>query len=210
MHKPVMITLANCIFDEENPNEQSEEQFESLGTSLHEFGYLGDLIVVNPVDAKGKHLVHHGEHRIKKLIEEGIKKAWGFVEKMSKLQHKAYRQAMNKLHGTHDPVKDRIELEFFAKQHKLEFLSNLIAQPKEQLIIEQEVLITTDTPMIEHHEDTFLHGKLKQLHFIFSNEQFEKIMPKVERMMKDFKVDNHTDCFIKLVNFYFKHRKKQA
>jgi len=70
-----MITLANCIFDEKNPNEQSDEQFESLGTSLHEYGYLGDLIVVNPADKKGKNFVHHGEHRIKKLIEEGVKNA---------------------------------------------------------------------------------------------------------------------------------------
>jgi len=210
MHKPVLITLANCIFDPENPNEQSDEQEKSMGNSLHTFGYLGDLIVVNTPDKKGKNLVHHGEHRIKKLIEEGVEKAYGFIEKMSKFQHKVYRQVMNKLHGTHDPVKDRLELEYFAKQNKLSFLSELIAQPVEQLILEQETtpIINTDKSMIEHHEDTFLHGKLKQLHFIFDNEGFAKIMPKIDMIMKDFKTDNHTDCFIKLVDFYFKHKKK--
>ncbi len=206
-----MITLANCIFDPENPNEQSEEQEQSMGNSLHTFGYLGDLIVVDPPNKNGKHLVHHGEHRIKKMILEGVEKAWGFIEKMSKFQHKAYRQAMNKLHGTHDPVKDRAELEYFAKQNKLPFLAELIAQPVEQLILEQEItpIVSQDAPMIEHHEDTFLHGKLKQLHFIFDNEGFAKIMPQIEAIMKDFKTDNHTDMFVKLVAFYFKNKKKK-
>ncbi len=174
------------------------------------FGYLGDLIVVNPKDSVGKQLVHHGEHRIRKLLQAGNQWAWGFIKKMTLLEHKAYRQAMNLLHGSHDPAKQRAELEYFAKKNKLEFLSQLIAQPKEQLILAQEVPldITTDAPMIDHHEDTFLHGNIKQLYFMFSNEQFEKIMPKVEKMMKDFKVDNHTDMFVKLTDFYFKHKPK--
>jgi len=210
MLKPEKIWLKNCVFDEKNPNEMSDEQDESLGKSMGHFGYLGDLIVVQPKDKSGKQLVHHGEHRIRKLVQAGNGWAWGFAKKMTILEHKAYRQAMNKLHGSHDPDKDRAELEYFADKHKLEFLSQLIAQPKEQLVIALEVplAITTDTPMIDHHEDTFLHGNIKQLYFMFSNEQYEKIMPKVTKIMKDFDVDNHTDMFVKLVDFYFKHQEK--
>lgn len=210
MHKPVKIWLEKCIYDKDNPNEQSTEQFESLGTSFVEFGYLGDLIVVNPLDKNHQHFVHHGEHRIKKLLESGNKWAWGFIVKMNKLQHKAYRQAMNKLRGSHDPEKDRAELAYFAKANKMEFLSQLIATPTEVLILAQETpaLVTTDTPMIQHHEDMFLHGNLKQLHFIFDNVGFERIMKKIEIMNKDFETDNHTAMFEKLVNFYFKHKKK--
>ncbi len=210
MVEPEKIWLKNCIFDEKNPNEMSDEQDASLGKSMGTFGYLGDLIVVNPKDKAGKQLVHHGEHRIKKLIQAGNDWAWGFIKKMSLLQHKAYRQAMNKLHGSHDPVKDRAELEYFAKQNKLGFLSELIAMPKEQLIIAQEVPlnITTDAPMIAHHEDTFLHANIKQLYFMFSNKQFEKIMPKVDKLMKEFDTDNHTDMFISLVDSHFKQKKK--
>ena len=209
MIKPEKIILANCIFDEDNPNEMSDEQNTSLGYSLDEFGYLGDLIVVEPLDKKGKHFVHHGEHRIKKLLESGNTWAWGFIQKMSKLKHKAYRQAMNKLRGSHDPEKDRIELAFFAKQNKLEFLSQLIAQPKEQLIIAQQVapIITRDKGMLDHHKNTFLEGTIKQLYFMFSNEQYEKIMPKMEKLEKMMKTANHTDIFIHLVNFYLKNKK---
>jgi len=210
MHKPVMITLANCIFDDENPNEQSDEQFESLGTSLNEYGYLGDLIVVNPADKKGKNFVHHGEHRIKKLIEEGVTKAWGFIVKMNKLQHKAYRQAMNKLHGSHDPAKDKLELEYFAKQNKLEFLSSLIAQPTEQLMILQEPVLIERKEDVDariHHEDTFLHGNIKQIYLMFSNAEYEKVMLKIEKAMKISKTENHTEMFITTLNFYLKGKK---
>jgi len=210
MIKPEKIWLVNCIFDEKNPNEMSDEQDESLGKSMGYFGYLGDLIVVQPKDKSGKQLVHHGEHRIRKLMEAGNKWAWGFIKKMSMLEHKAYRQAMNKLHGSHDPEKDRAELEYFANKHKLEFLSQLIAQPKEQLVIltEPPITITNDPAMIAHHEDTFLHGNIKQMYFMFSNEQYEKIMPKMDRLRKIMKEDNNTDVFVKLVDFYLKHQKK--
>ncbi len=209
MPKPVKIRLEKCIFDVENPNEQSAEQFESLGSSLSEFGYLGDLIVVNPLDKNDKHFVHHGEHRIKKLLEAGNSWAWGFIVEMTKLKHKAYRQAMNKVRGSHDPEKDRLELAYFAKQNKLDFLSNLIATPKEVLLlaIKPPPIITTDPAMIQHHEDTFLQGNLKQLHFIFDNKGFEKIMKKIAIMNKDFETDNNTAMFESLVTFYFKHKK---
>lgn len=208
MNKPVKIILANCIFDKANPNEQSKEQFESLGISMTEFGYLGDLIVVNPADKKKKHFVHHGEHRIRKLIEAGNIWAWGFIKKMTLLQHKAFRQAMNKLHGSHDPAKDRLELAFFAKENKLEFLSQLIAQPKEQLIMEEKPVMTIDKDMLSHKENKYLEGNIKQIHLIFSNDQFKKIMPLVEKLRLEFKVKNNTDMFVKLVTHYFKNKKK--
>lgn len=211
MVEPVKITLANCVFDEDNPNEMSTEQNASLGNSLTEFGYLGDLIVVNPQDKKGRQFVHHGEHRIKKLMQAGNKWAWGFIVKMSKFQHKAYRQAMNKLRGSHDPIKDAAELQYFAKQNKLEFLSQLIATPKEQLIIAQEIapVVTTDKPMIDHHHETFLEGTIKQLYFMFDNKQYEKLMPKMEKLIKLMNTQNHTDIFLRLVDFYLKNNKKK-
>jgi len=208
MLKPEKVWLKNCIFDKANPNEMSAEQDTSLGNSFNEFGYLGDLIVVNPPDKNGKQLVHHGEHRIKKLLEAGNDWAWGFIKKMNLLQHKAYRQAMNKVRGSHDPEKDRAELEYFAKQNKLEFISQLIATPKEVLLLSLKPppVVSVDPAMIQHHEDTFLMGNLKQLHFIFDNKGFERIMKKIDQMNKDFKTDNNTAMFERLVAFYFKHR----
>lgn len=205
MLKPEKIILANCIFDKLNPNEMSDEQDNSLGKSLSTFGYLGDLIVVQPADKRGKHYVHHGEHRIKKLIEAGNEWAWGFIKKMTTLQHKAYRQSMNKLRGSHDPEKDRLELEYFAKQNKLDFLSQLIATPKEVLLLTQEVapIITEDQNPIDHYHDTFLEGNLKQIHLVFNNEEFLAIMEKIELLHTAFETDNNTEMFKKLIDFYF-------
>jgi hypothetical protein len=208
--KPEKIWLSKCVFDEENPNEMSTEQDVSLGRSLGEFGMLGDLIVVEPLNKKDQHFVHHGEHRIKKLLEAGNKWAWGFIEHMSKLKHKAYRQSMNKLRGSHDPEKDRKELEYFAKANKLEFLSALIATPKEVLLLTQETppLVTTDANPVQHYHDSFLEGNIKQIHLIFTNESFLAAMEKLEILHKDFETDNNTEVFEKLLDYYWKAENK--
>jgi hypothetical protein len=211
MQKPEKIWLKNCVFDDTNPNEMSEEQEAALDKSLRKWTYLGDLVVVSVKDKNGKQLVHHGEHRIKKLLKAGNQWAWGYAKKFTLLDHKAFRQTMNLLHGIHDPEKQRAELQIFAAKNKLDFLEQLTAHPKEEFILATETplnLTTTDAPMIDHHEDTFLHGNIKQLYFMFTNEQFEVIMPKVDSIMKDFDTDNHTDMFVKLVDFYFKHKAK--
>ena len=37
----------------------------------------------------------------------------------------------------------------------------------------------------------------------FDNDEFEKIMPKIERIMEVEEVTTHTDVFYKLLEFYF-------
>lgn len=215
MNTPVKVILKNCVFDKANPNTQSDKQFASLGKSFKEFGYLGDLIVVEPLNKNKKHFVHHGEHRIKKLIDAGNTWAWGFIEKMTTLQHKAYRQTMNKLSGSHDLRKDKKELEFFAKNNKLSFLASLIAQPKEMLILEQESLpIKEDTSMIlsrnnnkKNKKKTISNTSKKRISIAFSDEQYPKIMLKIKKIKSQMKINSDTDLFIKLVNNYLKIKK---
>ena len=210
VEEPVKIWFKNIIFDENNPNEQSSEQDASMGESLQHFGVIGDLVVVNTPDDKGKQLVHHGEHRIKKMMAAGNEWCWGFEKFMDEMEHRLFRQTMNKLRGSHDLEKDRAELAFFAEENKLDFLAKFIAQPAELLIVEQEVpaQITTDESPIAHHEDTFLHNNIKQIYIMFTNEQFEEIMAKIEIMHKDLGIDNNTDLFIKLTDMYFENKER--
>ena len=55
---------------------------------------------------------------------------------------------------------------------------------------------------MQHHEDTYLHGNIKQIMIYFDNAEFEKIMPKIERIMEVEEVTTHTDVFYKLLEFY--------
>ena len=102
-------------------------------------------------------------HRVRKLLEAGNKWVWGAVKQMTKADHIMFRQGMNRTTGIDDLKKLSMNYALLNKQ-KLEILSAYVGQPVEQLIIEKEaVIVNKDTLMVKQHEDTFLHGNLKQL-----------------------------------------------
>lgn len=202
MPPPTKIYLKNLVFDPDNPNEMSDEQESALDAMFEKFGFLSPVVVA-PTDSKGKQLIHHGEHRCRRLMEAGNTWVWGYAKKLSAADHKLLRQGMNKTHGEHTPEKDAVEIGWFQKKGMLEMLSKLTGQPKELLELNQEtVLVTQDKEMIQHHKETFLEGNLKQLYFVFSNEQYEKLMPRIDKIIKHSKVDNNTDMFLGLVKCY--------
>lgn len=211
MHKPIKVYFKDVIFDADNPNQMSSEQEQGLDKMLSKFGFLENIIVA-PKNDDGKRLIHHGEHRLKRLMAAGNTWAWGVEKELTNVEHRLLRQGMNKLHGTHDSEKDAAEYEILQNNGNLELLSILIAQPVEQLIVEKNlpVEVTKDTELIQHHEDTFLQGTLKQLYFIFDNETYEQLMPRIELIIKHMKVDNNTDMFMKLVENYEENHLKKS
>lgn len=205
MPEPVKVYFKNLVFDPDNPNQMSEEQETGMDAMLHEYGFV-ENIIVQPKDDKGMQLIHHGEHRIKRLMNAGNEWAWGVERDLTPEQHRLLRQGMNKLHGTHDPKKDAKEFEILQKAGQLKMLSVLIAQPVEQLMVEKEIVpVTQDKEMLEHHENTFLHGNMKSLHFLFDNDGYENIMPRLEKIIKQMKVESNTELFVNLVTYYEEH-----
>ncbi len=202
MPNPVKVYFKDCDFDPDNPNQQSAEQEAGMDAMLSQFGFL-ENIIVQPKNENGRRFVHHGEHRMKRLMAAGNTWAWGVERDLTSEQHRLLRQGMNKLHGTHDAEMDAKEFQVLQNAGQLEQLSILIAQPIEQLMVEKEIpAITKDKEMLAHHEDTFLHGNMKSLHFLFDNEGYENIMPRLEVIIKHMKVDNNTDMFVSLVTNY--------
>lgn len=208
MPKPTKIFFKNLIFDKDNPNQMSEEQESGLDNMLSKFGFL-ENIIVSTKDKQGKQMIHHGEHRTRRLMEAGNTWAWGIVKKLSLVEHRLLRQGMNKLHGTHDAAMDSAEYQYLQQQGQLEMLSVLIAQPVEQLMVEKEMVnVTKDPLMVKHHEETFLEGNLKQLYFIFDNKGYELMMARLDKIIAHMKVDNNTDMFEGLVADYEKNNLK--
>jgi hypothetical protein len=209
MPQPKKIYFKNLIFDKDNPNQMSQEQEEGLDNMLGKFGFL-ENIIVSPPDKKGKSMIHHGEHRTKRLMEAGNTWAWGIVKKLSPVEHRLLRQGMNKLHGTHDAEMDASEYQFIQKQGQLEMLAVLIAQPVEQLMVEKDlVIVTKDNDPMGHYKDTFLEGNLKQLYFIFDNKTYEAMMARLDKIIAHMGVDNNTDMFEGLVSAYEKNNIKK-
>ena len=207
MPEPAKVLFKDLIFDDANPNQMSQEQEAGLDAMLTKFGFL-ENIIVSPKDKNGKQLIHHGEHRVRGLMKAGNDWAWGVIKDLTDDEHRLLRQGMNKLHGTHDEKMDAQEYQELQKTGQLEMLAILIAQPVEMLMVEKQMTtITKDPEMLKHHEETFLEGTLKQLYFIFDNAQYEALMPRIEVIIKQMKVDTNTEMFLRLVSSYEKLHK---
>ncbi len=211
MPEPIKIYFKDCDFDPENPNQMSEEQESGMDSMLEKYGFV-ENIIVSTLNDKGRRLFHHGEHRSKRLILKGNEWAWGVELDLSDEDHRLLRQGMNKLHGTHDPEMDSKEFAILQEAGQLELLSILIAQPVEQLMVEKElpVILEKDAEMLAHHQNTFQHGNLKQLMFIFDNVGYEAMMVRLEAIKKEMNPESNTDMFDKLVASYEENHIKET
>ena len=111
--KQTTLNLSDIIPDPDNPNIMTAEQEAALTKSLNRFGFL-EPIIVGP-KKNGKHIVYNGNHRLKTLQESGNKTVPAYIIKRPEHELKLIRQITNKLHGTHDKAKDKIELNLILK-----------------------------------------------------------------------------------------------
>ncbi|MCY4490434.1 MAG: DNA methyltransferase [Thaumarchaeota archaeon] len=116
--KQTNLNLSDIIPDPDNPNVMTAEQEAALTKSLNRFGFL-EPVIVGP-KKNGKHIVYNGNHRIKTLIESGNKTVPAYIIKRPEHELKLLRQITNKLHGTHDRAKDKLELNLILKQESKE------------------------------------------------------------------------------------------
>ncbi len=197
------IPTDKIIFDETNPNEMSEEQEQALDLAMRKFGFLAPVILQDK-NKKGEYKCIDGEHRIKKYLTYGKKQINAYVLDVSKVDAKILRQVMNKLRGQHDKKKDADEFSIIDVRGKLNVLASLIARPREmlELDVKPEVVEKFKEGAQVHNEETFLHGNVKQMYFVFDNATYEDVLVRVERIMKEKKFKNHTQMFMELLKVY--------
>ena len=100
------VPIEDILIDGDNPNEMSPTEAQRLKDSMKEFGNTQPIIV----DEKTM-LIADGEHRFKAYVAAGQKNIPTILLPFKDDAHRrAYRQAANKIHGTHDPIKDAVEL----------------------------------------------------------------------------------------------------
>jgi DNA modification methylase len=124
----VQVSLSELTYDPENPNEMTEEEEESLRKSFKKFGNVYPILI-----DQNKFIVH-GNHRAKVLQEMGLDQIKVIQRDFADdNERRLCSQTMNKLHGQYETIKDSNQLLLLFQNSKLEELSQLIAQPKEDL-----------------------------------------------------------------------------
>lgn len=128
-HQVTKLNVAELVFDTSNPNVMSNEQMTALRKSMQKFGYL------TPVIIDQHNNIADGEHRALVYKEMGITEIPVIRLKLeTDSDRKQLRQVMNKLHGEHDRAKDADELVELFKNNKLDELTELLAQPKDDML----------------------------------------------------------------------------
>jgi hypothetical protein len=206
------INIDRLQFDPANPNQLTSQQEHGLRRSIEKFGYLVPIIVTKD------YMIADGEHRARIYKDMGYKEIPAFVvdKLVTDEDRKLLRQTMNKLHGKHDLEMDIQELKglYEYDAHSLQTILAIDQNAMNDLkdILEQEKPIKSsygvtqiddkrveDFNPIGRHADTYLHGNVKQITLIFSNDEFSDLMPKLQQLYKRFSVENNTDLFLKMV-----------
>jgi len=143
----IKVKLSDLEFDKENPNELTKEQQESLKKSFRKFGN------VMPILIDQNNFIVHGNHRAEIYQQLGLEEIPAFRREFKDDdERRLCSQAMNKLHGQYETLKDSNQLLLLFQNQKLDELTELIAQPKEEL---QRIIQKGHPEMQFYQEDNF-------------------------------------------------------
>jgi len=154
----IKVKLSDLEFDKENPNELTKEQQESLKKSFRKFGN------VMPILIDQNNFIVHGNHRAEIYQQLGLEEIPAFRREFKDDdERRLCSQAMNKLHGEYEKIKDANQLVKLFESNRLEELVELIAKPKESLLM-----------IIERHQDNFESQEISALDDIKTNTKCPK------------------------------------
>ena len=199
------IPISLIKFDDTNPNILSKDQMNALKLTMEKFGYLA------PVILNKDFTVVDGEHRVRIYQELDKKEIQAYVIDVDTIDLKILRQLMNKLKGTHDKQKDILEFKSIFDAGRLDEFSKLLAHDQQEMLLALEKKYDTndlkfDYNPMDHYEDTFLHGNIKQIMIYFNNKEFEEIIPRIKQIMDKEGLKNNTKLFIMLLEYYENNR----
>jgi DNA modification methylase len=110
-HQVVMIKVSDVKTDGDNPNEMTPEIEERLSRSMTTWGNTQPIVV-----DKKTMIIADGEHRLQEYNKKGETQIPAIlVEFKNDAERRAYRQAANKIKGTHLPERDAAEYEKIIK-----------------------------------------------------------------------------------------------
>lgn len=205
---------------EHNPRKMGKEEFELLQSSLDEFGDLSGVIF----NVKANNLIggHQRTNHFKRsdseiiiteefnpptrtgttaqgyIVLDGEKYSYREVSWDNDKEQRANILA-NKVSGTWDFDK-------LANAFGSELLLATGWNEREIGFATSSEEDGIDTDTLSESMETYLSGNIKQIVLFFSSEEFEKIVPRLDKVMEMEGVSSHTEAFIKLLEKYEDNR----
>ena len=194
--KPTPTPIESLKPYEYNVKKHTKTQIDGIAESMKKFGFYAPIVVD---DKNSVIIIGHG--RLDAAKQLGMKMVP--VIKLSNLtdeEIKALRLLDNRISESDwdiDNLKHEIEnLNFEFGDYHVNF--DDLYMPKLQDI-------SIDIDPTDEKMEAYLHGNVKQITLVFSNEDFEKIMVRMEKAGEELKADSNTEILIKLLDFYEEH-----
>lgn len=211
-----VIKISDLEFDPDNPNVLTEEEKLRLNNSIKHLNLLQPIIV----DQDNK--ICDGEHRAFSAKKNGMEEVHCVrVKTDDDLERRKIRQALNKVHGTHDPEKDLTELNLLAKYDQ-EFLEEVVGISEDEIkgMVDLEKYSekdnqhfgkrsTEDDETLRKLRDDELDldiGKedfnMKKIVIEFTEEEYNDIEDLINSAMEHLDAKDHKELFVALLHHY--------
>lgn len=192
-----------------NPKKVSDEGLERLISQIKELGEYKPLLVEPDGTVIG------GNQRLKAYRKLGYTKVWiSVVNPKSDAERIKYAISDNDSVGEYieDPLK-KLMANFESAQFKnyavnLGDITTLDTFIKVQKQLDEDLAV--DESLHEHDLSVFLEGSIKQIVLYFDPKGYEQVLDRLAGVMNDFKVESHTEGFMKLLEYYESRSTKKA
>lgn len=181
---------------EQNIKIHTDSQVEGIMNSMKKFGFYAPIVV----DGKKNVIIGHGRLEASKRL--GLKEVPVIKEKnISEEDAKALRIIDNRISEVDWDIDNlKLEMDELKEYEFDEFkvdLEELYAPKLQDIEIDID---TTDEKM-----KAYLEGSVKQITLIFSNEEFERTISRMEKAGQELKAESNTEVLLKLLDFYETH-----
>lgn len=181
---------------EYNPRSWDEKAIEDLQKSIKEFGFV-DPIICNKNPARANVVVggHFRLYVAKLLGIEKVPVVWVDIEDIER--EKKLNLRLNKNVGTFDWLKVK---NILSEEGLLEVgFSDAEIAMMNSLANEE---IHVDESPLKHELSTYLEGSIKQIVLFFTAEQYEELIPRLEKLREQGDFKNYSELFLASIEEY--------
>ena len=188
----IKIPIEDLKFADYNPRQITEKQVEDLKASIAKFG-LVEPVVVNE-NPERKNIIVGGHQRVRILTLLDYKEVPVVYVNLSEKDERELNVRLNKNNGEWDW--NKLANEFDIEDLKVYGFTN------SELGISDNSKDEIDTDNLGNSLDSYLDGNIRQVVLYFKKEEYEAVLPRLEKVMKDFNVESHTEAFLNLLKVY--------
>ena len=180
----------------QNVKTHTKAQISGIAESMKKFGFYAPIVI----DEKKNVIIGHGRLEAAKTLK--LKEVPVIKEKnLSDEDIRALRILDNRISESEWDIDNlKLEMENLKEWDFDNFDVNLddIYQPKLQDI-------NIDIDSTDEKMKAYLEGSVKQITLVFSNEEFERTLQRMEQAGKELDADSNTEVLLKLLDFYESH-----